>query len=68
MYIISALFPPFGLGWGIKYARQKNALARRIGIAIIIITIVSLIFNLWILAKLYGDYFKLLNDISASGI
>jgi uncharacterized membrane protein YvbJ len=64
MYIVSALFPPFGLGWGFKYVRQSDPYLKRIGIAIIIITVVSLLLNIWILAKLYGNYFKLLNNIN----
>ncbi len=64
MYVVSALVPPFGLGWGIKYARQQDSYAKRIGIAIIVITILSLIVNVWIIAKLYSDYFKLLNSIT----
>ncbi len=68
MYIISAIFTPLGLGWGIKYVKQKDLKAKRIGIAIIVITVVSLVVNLWIVFLFYQQYYAMLNEITASGV
>lgn len=64
MYIISALLPPFGLGWAFKYFRLKTSQAKKIAWAIVIITVVSLVLNLWILFTLYADYFKMLDQLT----
>lgn len=42
-YIGSLLLPPIGIFWGIKYLREPNESARRIGIACIVLTVISVI-------------------------
>ncbi len=56
VYIVSALLPPFGLVWAVKYIRQEDSTAksRNIGIAIIVITAISLALNLWLAVGFYN--------------
>ena len=66
-YLVSALLPPFGLIWAVKYIRQKDETkrSRNIGIAIVIITVISLALNLWAAAGLYAYMQKVLNSYSS---
>lgn len=67
LYVFSAILPPFGLVWAFKYLRAKTQQGKRIGTVIIIVTIVSLVINIWLLLVLYNQYFELLNSISDIG-
>jgi len=42
-YAGSVLLPPFGIIWGLRYLKQPDPVARRIGIINIALTVVSLI-------------------------
>lgn len=54
-YIGSVLLPPFGLVWGIKYIKQPDPAARRIGIVSIVLTVVSLLVTiLWTMQLIKG--------------
>ena len=64
MYVISIILPPFGLGWAVKYVRNENKTAQKIGITIIVLTILSLIANFYALYALYDSYASLLNPYS----
>jgi len=67
VYLVSALFPPFGLVWTVKYIRQENSTkkSRNIGIAIIVITVISLALNLWGAVGLYTYMQGMLNSYSS---
>lgn len=41
VFMASALLAPFGLWWANKYLRQNDKISKRIGITIIIITIIA---------------------------
>ncbi len=64
VYIVSALLPPFGLVWAVKYFWQKDETkkSRNIGIVIIIITVISLALNLWWAVGLYNTFLGVLNS------
>jgi len=64
MYTVSVLLPPFGLGWAFKYFRQGSETGKKIAWTIVILTIISLIVNIWIIIALYEQYFQLLDQIS----
>jgi hypothetical protein len=48
IYLVSFFLPPFGLWWGFKYLRGNNEKAKKIGIAAILLTIISLTLAFWI--------------------
>lgn len=64
VYLVSALLPPFGLVWVWQYIRQKDDTkkSRNIGIAIIVITVISLALNLWWAVGIYNSFLGALNS------
>ena len=48
IYALSIILPPLGLWPGIKYIRQKDPKAKRIGIIAIVLTIVATVVTVWI--------------------
>ena len=47
-YIGSLLLPPLGYWWGFKYLKQPDAVSKRIGIIIMVLTTISFILtSLW---------------------
>ncbi len=61
IYALSIFLPPLGLWPGIKYARKKYPQARYVGIAAIILTIISTIVSLWYIFAVFQTY---LNQVS----
>lgn len=57
-FLVSALLPPIGLWWAVKYLRQTDKVSKKIGIAIIIITIIATAVTL----KLAIDTMNTVND------
>lgn len=47
IYLASFFVPPSGLWWGVKYLRAQDNVSKRIGIAAIIITLLSLFLSIW---------------------
>lgn len=64
VYIVSAFLPPFGLIWAVKYIRQEDSAkkSRNVGISIIVITVISLVLNLWFAVGLYNTFLGALNS------
>ena len=62
VYAISVLLPPAGIWWGVKYLRQEDSKSQKIGIAAIILTVASLLINLWFILEFYKSYTQKLND------
>lgn len=52
IYFISFFFPPFGLVPGIKYLRQENSQAQKIGFVAILLTILSVIITVVVMSQL----------------
>ena len=48
IYIISFIFAPLGLVYAFKYLKQSNPKARRIGIIVIILTILAIALMIWV--------------------
>jgi len=55
IYALSLILPPLGLWPGIKYLRQDNIIAKRIGIIAIVLTIISTILTIWITIGLLSN-------------
>lgn len=68
MYLVSVLLPPFGLWWAVKYLRQGDSTGKKIGIAIIALTVISLALNIWGTIALYDTYSQLLNPYRNLGL
>ena len=47
IYIVSLLFPPFGLVWFFKYFRSSDLKSKRVGYIALILTIISTIVTIW---------------------
>lgn len=61
IYSISFFLPPFGLSFGIKYLRQKSSREKAIGLASIMLTIISIAISLAIFATFMNSLSKLYN-------
>ena len=48
VYLVSILLPPFGLWYAWKYLKQPDPLSKRIGIAAVVLTVISIIVTVWI--------------------
>lgn len=57
LYSKSILLPPFGILWAMKYLKQSNNKSRVIGIAAIILTLISFI----VTVKVFNDFMNNLN-------
>ena|SRR3989338_1487474 len=57
-FLVSAMLPPVGLWWAVKYLRQTDAVSKKIGIAIIVITVIATAVTL----KLAIDTMNTVND------
>lgn len=68
VYLISFLLPPFGLVWVPKYLKSIHAATRRIGVIIIILTILSLILSLWVGIGFINTFKQQLNGYSNIGL
>lgn len=51
IYLISFFIPPLGLFKGYPYLKQKGSRLRIIGIAAIVLTIISLIIVIWLVVQ-----------------
>lgn len=47
IYLVSFFLPPLGLWWGVKYLRQDDEQAKRIGLIAILLTIISIVLTVW---------------------
>jgi hypothetical protein len=48
VYFGSILLPPIGFWWGYKYLKQHDDASKKIGIAAIVLTALSLIISVWL--------------------
>ncbi len=48
IYLLSILLPPLGIWPAIKYLRQSDEKSKKIGIAAIILTVISLVITIWL--------------------
>jgi hypothetical protein len=67
VYLVSFFVAPFGLWFAWKYLKQGDSRSRKIGIAAIALTIVSIAITVWTMAGLYNSvsqYMKLLDGLA----
>ncbi len=57
IYLISLLFPPWGLVSAFKYLFQKEEKAKVVGMVALILTIASLGFSMWLATQLLASPF-----------
>ncbi len=62
VYAISILLPPIGLWWAIKYFKQHEDSSKKIGIAIVVLTVASLAVNIWIADTLFNTYSRMMSS------
>jgi len=68
IYLISFFVAPFGLWYAWKYLKQDDKKSKQIGIMAVVLTIVSLAFTIWTVAKLFNSVNQLLNPLSGLGL
>lgn len=62
IYLLSLLLPPLGLWPAIKYLKQKNEKSRMIGFAAVVLTIISIIIEIWIGSRFINEFNRELNS------
>lgn len=68
VYAVSILLPPLGLWPGVKYLRQNDEKSKRIGIAAIILTILSLAVAIYIIAGAINSFNSTLNSLTNTNL
>ncbi|MEK9154984.1 MAG: zinc ribbon domain-containing protein [Patescibacteria group bacterium] len=48
IYLISFFLAPFGLGYAFKYLKQSDPKARKVGIIVVILTILAIALMIWV--------------------
>ena len=64
MYAASFLLAPIGLHWAFRYLKVKDAKAKRLGIIIIILTILSISLTVGTFMKIANAYSNTLNNLN----
>jgi len=54
-YVGSVLLPPFGIVWGIKYLKQNDDTAKRIGMISIALTLLSTLITFLLTVNIIGN-------------
>lgn len=63
IYLFSFFLAPFGLGYAFKYLKQSDPEARRIGIIVIILTVLSIALMIWLTSAFANWEAQLLNTL-----
>ncbi len=66
IYLISFFLPPLGLIPAIKYLRQGESKSKQVGVIAMIITLISVIIQIWLLRNFMGTFNKALNGQSGT--
>lgn len=61
IYLVSILLPPLGLWPGIKYFRHSDPKAERVGMAAIVLTVLSTTITIWLTFQFLNVYLNTLN-------
>jgi uncharacterized membrane protein YvbJ len=64
VYFVSLFLPPFGLWYAWKYLKQKDGKSKKIGIAALILTIISIIITIWFTERLVNSINQALNSVN----
>jgi len=62
VYAISFFLPPFGLWPAIRYLRQQDDKSKKIGLAAIFLTIISILLTIWLTTSFINSFNKELNN------
>ena len=65
VYGVCLFAPPFGLWYTWKYLRQAGSTAKKIGIATIVLTIISIVFTIWVSASLLNQINTAVNNFGS---
>ena len=63
VYFVAFFLAPFGLGYAYKYLKNPDPKARRVGIVVIILTVLSVLLMLWIGSAFARWEGQLLNNL-----
>lgn len=58
VYLLSAFLPPLGIWPAVKYLRQSDEKSKRIGLAAIFLTIISIVITIWAAAGFINSFSK----------
>ena len=58
IYLLSVLLPPLGLWPAVKYLRQPDEKSKKIGLAAILLTVISIILTIWLSAGFVNSFQK----------
>ena len=64
VYAVSLFLPPFGLWYAWKYLKQKDGKSKKIGIAVLILTVISVVFTIWFTERLMDSINQALNSVN----
>ena len=64
IYSVSLFLPPFGLWYVWKYLKQKDNKSKKIGIAALILTIISIIVMKWFVKGFMNSVNQALNSVN----
>ena len=64
VYSVSLFLPPFGLWYVWKYLKQKDGKSKKIGIAALILTVISIIVTIWFAERLVNSINQALNSVN----
>jgi len=64
VYSVSLLLPPFGLWYVWKYLKQKDVKSKKIGIAALILTVISVVLTIWFTERFVNSINQTLNSIN----
>jgi len=64
VYAVSLLLPPFGLWYVWKYLKQPDKKSKRVGIAALTLTVMSLAATIWITEALLNSVNQSLNTLN----
>jgi len=61
IYLISFFLAPFGLFYAFKYLKQSNPKARKVGIIVVILTILAIALMVWVTIAFTSWEYKSIN-------
>ena len=56
VYLLAVLLPPLGIWPAIKYFRQEDEKSKKIGLTIIILTVIAVVVTVWLTAGLVKTF------------
>lgn len=62
VYAVSIFLPPLGLWPAVKYLKQEDKTAKKIGVIAIVLTVISIVVSIWLLKGFVNQTNQLLNS------